>query len=291
MPELPEVETVRGGLEKLTSMQPIIKRVRLMRPDLRFSIPKNLPTRLEGQPITGVRRRAKYLLIDTPRVTLLSHLGMTGSWRVLESDESHQRDEMGKGISAADSLPKDKHDHCYIELSDGRTLAFRDPRRFGMLDLIEPGQEAKHPRLKGLGPEPLDAQVFSAEMLHRVSRSRRLAVKLFIMDQKIVVGVGNIYASEALFRARIRPGKAANRLSLADCSRLVAAIREVLSEAIGAGGSSIRDYRQSSGAEGSFQSAHRVYDRAGRPCWVCGTPIRAKVMGGRSTYWCPKCQK
>ena len=273
MPELPEVETVRVGLEEITKKRPVIRRVRMMRPDVRFAIPPELPRRLEGQTIIGVRRRAKYLLLDTPQVILLSHLGMTGSWRVASPGD------------------EDKHDHLYIDLNDGRRLAFRDPRRFGMLDLIEPGQEASHPRLKGLGPEPLDENQFSAEALYRASRGRRTAVKVLIMDQKVVVGVGNIYASEALFRAGIRPSRAASRLSRADCERLVAAIREVLSEAIRAGGSSIRDYRQSSGEEGSFQTAHKVYDRAGQPCLKCGQLIRTKVIGGRSTYWCVKCQR
>lgn len=274
MPELPEVETVRSGLESELKDHPVIESVRLMRADIRFPVPPELPARLRGQRVLGVRRRAKYLLIDTPDAILLSHLGMTGSWR----------------FEPTESAETDKHDHCFIELSDGRKLAFRDPRRFGMLDLVEPGQEKDHPRLKDLGPEPLDQTVFTGDYLHRISRKRRVAAKVFVMDQKIVVGVGNIYASEALFGARIRPTKLASRLSRNECDRFVEEIRRVLRAAIAAGGSSIRDYRSASGESGEFQASHRVYDRGGEACVVCGNPIRSKVIGGRSSFWCPKCQ-
>lgn len=273
MPELPEVETVRSGLDHLLADHPVIQKVRLMRADIRFPIPKNLPKTLKGEPILGVRRRAKYLLMETPKAILLSHLGMTGSWRVLKPGE------------------EDKHDHCYIELSDGRTLAFRDPRRFGMLDLILKGNEQGHPRLRDLGPEPLDESSFTPEYLFSSSRKRKIPLKAFIMDQRIVVGVGNIYASEVLFRAQIRPQRPAGRLTKLESERLVAMIREVLNEAIEVGGSSIRDYRQASGAEGGFQNEHQVYDREGLPCVQCGAIIRSKVIGGRSTFWCPHCQK
>jgi formamidopyrimidine-DNA glycosylase len=272
MPELPEVETVRDGLEKLFGRGAVIASVRLMRPDIRFVIPRDLPAKLAHQPILGVRRRAKYLLVETANGTLLCHLGMTGTWRL------------------APPGGEDKHDHCYIELADGRRLAFRDPRRFGMLDWIARGEEDRHPRLKDLGPEPLDEQGWSADYLHRVSRGRRVAIKVFIMNQKYLVGVGNIYASEALFRARIRPAKHAGKLTRAECERLTPAVRDVLREAIAAGGSSISDFKGAGGAEGYFQKTFRVYDRAGEPCAVCGTPIKSKVLGGRSTFWCPKCQ-
>ena len=273
MPELPEVETVRRGLEEMLEGQPTIEQVHLTRGDIRFPIPKNFATALEGAKIIGVRRRAKYLLIDTPQVTLLSHLGMTGSWRI-EKEES----------------PHDKHDHCFIELSDKRTLVFRDPRRFGVLDLVLPGEESKHKLLKELGPEPLDVELFTVEKLYKRSRKRKVAVKVFIMDQKTVVGVGNIYASEALFRAGIRPGKYAGKLSKLEADKLVRAIQEVLLEAIIAGGSSIRDYKNADGESGAFQDSHQVYERGGEPCRKCGKVIRMKTMGGRSTYWCAGCQ-
>lgn len=276
MPELPEVETVRSGLELLLEKHPVIKRVKLMRADIRFPIPKDFAKMLEGQTIRSVRRRAKYLLIETDRVTLLSHLGMTGSWRI-ESEHS---------IKASVG----PHDHCFIELSDQRILIYRDPRRFGVLDLIRPGEEETHLRLRQLGPEPLDSEKFNAESFYQNSRKRKVALKVFIMDQRIVVGVGNIYASEALFRARIKPQKQAGRMSRDESLRLVAAIREVLEQAIRAGGSSIRDYKNADGESGSFQASHQVYERAGDPCATCGRSIRSKVLGGRSTYWCPHCQ-
>lgn len=275
MPELPEVETVRSGLESLLKSKPTIKRVKLMRGDIRFPIPKNFAKALEGQTITGVKRRAKYLLIETPKVALLSHLGMTGSWR----------------IETPATLKRGPHDHCFIELSDGRQLVFRDPRRFGVLDLVQPGAEETHLRLKALGPEPLDKETFTSEYLYETSRKRKTAIKVFIMDQRVVVGVGNIYASEALFRAGVRPQRLAGKITKHEAERIVEAIRTVLREAIAAGGSSIRDYTNASGDEGAFQLNHFVYERAGEPCRVCKTPIRSKVLGGRSTYWCPNCQK
>lgn len=264
---------MRSGLDDLLKNHPVIKRVRLTRKDIRFKIPKDFAKVLEGHRFLAVRRRAKYLLFETDDAILLSHLGMTGSWRVAQAND--------------ESI----HDHCFIELDDGRTLVFRDPRRFGVLDLLRKSAREKHKLLDHLGPEPLDETAFNAESLFASSRKRKVAAKVFVMNQEVVVGVGNIYASEALFRAKIRPQKAAGRLTRDDCERLVSAIREVLLEAIGAGGSSIRDYRQASGESGAFQDSHKVYDRGGKPCVVCGTKIRCKVMGGRSTYWCPNCQK
>jgi formamidopyrimidine-DNA glycosylase len=277
MPELPEVETVRAGLEIIAAKQPRIIKVTLNRADIRFPIPRELPKRLLNQPITGIRRRAKYLLIDTPKVILLSHLGMTGSWRILQDSER-------KGA-------RDPHDHVFIDLSDGRRLAFRDPRRFGIIDLVEIGEEQTHPRLKHLGPEPLDMSQFTVDYLFAATRKRQVAIKGFIMDQKIVVGVGNIYASEALFRAGIRPNRLASRLKRQELERLVPVIQEILHAAIQAGGSSIRDFKQASGESGYFQTSHQVYDREGEPCVICRKPIQSKVIAGRSTYWCSNCQK
>ena len=287
MPELPEVETVRAGLEKILLDLPLIKKVRLMRKDIRFVIPKELPKLLEGQKVTSVRRRAKYLLIETERVILLSHLGMTGSWRIVLDEEDADASTIADGVMVG----TDKHDHCYVEFENGKRLAFRDPRRFGILDIIKPGQEAKHPRLKDLGVEPLDPKLWTAEFLFQASRKRKVPVKVFIMDQRIVVGIGNIYASESLFFAGVRPQKLAGKLTQKECGRIVESSRTVLEKAIIAGGSSIRDYRGAGGESGSAQSLHHVYDRAGQPCFICGKPIRSKVMGGRSTYWCSHCQK
>ncbi len=273
MPELPEVETVRRGLEHLLGDGSVIRRVRLMRPDIRFPIPKDLPKLLERQIVLRVRRRAKYLLFDMKRGILLCHLGMTGTWRLAPHGD------------------EDRHDHCYIELMDGRRLAFRDPRRFGMLDWIEAGQEDQHLRLKDLGVEPLDQQAWSGEYLYQVSRRRQVASKVFVMNQKVLVGVGNIYASEALFRAGVKPTKQAGRLTRMECERVVTSIREVLEESIAAGGSTISDFKSAGGSSGYFQNQFQVYGREGLPCVKCGSAVKTKVLGGRSTFWCNKCQK
>lgn len=272
MPELPEVETVRRGLVDMLGEGAGIARIELMRADLRAPIPMALPQRLAGQPVTAVRRRAKYLLIDTPAGSLLCHLGMTGCWRLAPPGDERE------------------HDHCYVHLADGRRLAFRDPRRFGMLDLVEPGGDTTHPALSALGPEPLDAGTFTPAVLAAACRKRRAPIKALIMDQAVVVGIGNIYANEGLFRAGIRPQRAAGRLRSRDHAALVSSLRRVLREALAAGGSSINDFRHAGGELGCFQHSFRVYDRAGAACGVCATRIRVAVVAGRSTFWCPTCQ-
>lgn len=272
MPELPEVETVRKGLEDILKKNPEITKIELMRKDLRDPIPVKKVQSLVGQKITSVERRAKYLLLKTPAGSLLSHLGMTGTWRL--------------------AIPGDErtHDHIYLHFAGGLRLAYRDPRRFGIFDFVAVGAEAKHPKLKILGYEPL-SEAFTGEVLWEKFRGKVVAVKVAIMDQKIVVGVGNIYASEALFRAGIRPKTKALKVSREKCDRLVAAIKEVLIESIEAGGSSISDYEQFSGESGYFQQRFKVYDRKGEKCVICGTSISAQILGGRSTYWCSSCQK
>ncbi len=273
MPELPEVETVRRGLEEVFGRDATIARVELRRRDLRAPIPRSLPARLAGQRVLAVRRRAKYLIIDTPGASLLSHLGMTGTWRVAPVGD--ERD----------------HDHCFLHLADGRRLAFRDPRRFGLLDLIDPGAEARHPRLVELGPEPLDERAFSVDHLAAICAGRKSAIKPLIMDQRVVVGVGNIYAAEALYRAGIKPTRPAGRVRRDALKQLVDAIRSVLTAAIAAGGSTISDYRQTGGEGGWFQHDFQVYDRAGQPCRRCAKPLLGRVLGGRSTVWCSVCQR
>jgi formamidopyrimidine-DNA glycosylase len=273
MPELPEVETVRGGLERLLGDDAVIARVELKRRDLRRIIPPSLPRQLAGQRVIAVRRRAKYLLIDTPAVTLLCHLGMTGSWRL---------------APPGDERP---HDHCYLHLADGRRLAFRDPRRFGLLDLIKPGQEQLHPALADLGPEPLDSAAFHVGHLVAACRGRRGAIKSLIMDQRVVVGIGNIYAQEALFRARIHPARSAGRIPVTALTSLVEHLRAILNEAIAAGGSTISDFRQAGGSEGHFQTRFQIYGRSEKPCVICGARLRGGVIGGRGTTWCPRCQR
>jgi formamidopyrimidine-DNA glycosylase len=275
MPELPEVEVVRRGLEENFRGQPQIVAIKLNRSDLRFPMPKDINKLLTGARFLEVRRRAKYLLIKTDKGILLSHLGMTGSWRMFEPSQA---------------LPPDVHRHVEIKLNDGRTLAFRDPRRFGVLDFIETGLESQHKLLKHLGPEPL-ATEFSADFLFALSRKRTAAVKVFIMDQKVVVGVGNIYASEALFAAGLKPTRAAGKVTCAEYQKLVAAIQAVLQAAIQAGGSSIQDFRSTSGGSGYFQQTHQVYDRKGEPCSNCNRPLKSLLLGGRSTYWCSHCQR
>jgi formamidopyrimidine-DNA glycosylase len=272
MPELPEVETVRRGLEKAFRNQPVVRDVVLMRGDIRFPIPKDIPDKMKDQPILGVRRRAKYLFFDLPTGSLLSHLGMTGTWR-----------EIGEEGTT-------KHDHFFIELEDGRIFAFRDPRRFGVIDWLDKNGEASHKLLKNLGPEPLE-KTWNALDLFNKSRRRTSAIKVFIMDQRILVGVGNIYASEVLFRAGVKPTKLTGKVSKLEWQRLEKAIRQVLHESIKAGGSTISDYRTAGGDEGEFQKRFRVYDREGKPCVKCKSMLKAKVIGGRSTFWCAKCQK
>jgi len=273
MPELAEVETVCRGLQETLRSKPEISRVEIRRPDIRFEIPKDLKNSLLKQPVMGIRRRAKYILFDLPNGSLLCHLGMTGSWRLRANNE-----DLGP------------HDHFTLTMSDGRELIFNDPRRFGMLDWVELGQEAKHPRLKHLGAEPLDERQFSAEILFRLTRKRDLAIKVLIMNQKYIVGVGNIYASEALFRAGVRPPRPARRLSFDECRRLVDSIRKVLQEAIAAGGSTISDFQAVNGNSGYFQTNFWVYARDGEDCRRCSAKIKTKILGGRSTYWCASCQ-
>jgi formamidopyrimidine-DNA glycosylase len=269
MPELPEVETVRRGLEPLL-VGATIRNVQVQRHDLRTPIPTDFAWRLNGSRVLAIRRRAKYLLIDTSSVTVLSHLGMTGTWRL---------------AAIGNERP---HDHCYLELADGRRLAFRDPRRFGQLDFVAPGDV--HPSLARLGPEPLSAD-FNVEYLRERLRARRQAVKVLIMDQAVVVGVGNIYAQEACFRAGILPGTPAGKLSRPRLATLIAEVRHVLASAIEAGGSTISDFRQAGGESGYFQHAFQVYNRAGQPCLRCAATLRGQNFAGRSTVWCPQCQR
>ena len=272
MPELPEVETVRRGLEILAPAGTRIKRVELRRPDLRFPIPKNLPRRLAGQEILAYRRIGKFLMWDLPRDVLLCHLGMTGTWR-----EAKPGDER-------------KHDHAYIHLTDGRRLAYRDPRRFGLLDLFRPGEESQNRHLKDLGPDAIDTHLFTAAYVKSRLRGRRVPIKSMLLDQRLVAGIGNIYACEALFRARVRPRVAAGRLSLPKVERIVSAVHEVLADAIEAGGSTLRDFRQAGGESGYFQHRFAVYGRDGQPCLHCESTLKGAFVAGRSTVWCPACQ-
>lgn len=271
MPELPEVETTLRGLAPHLAGQRIANVV-IRHPQLRWPIPKNLPKLLCGQTIHTLRRRAKYLLLEFDHGTLILHLGMSGSLRILPAD-----------------TPAEKHDHFDLLLANGQLMRLRDPRRFGAVLWCE-GDPTQHPLLAHLGVEPMEKE-FDAACLHRATRKRSAAIKLVIMDSHVVVGVGNIYANEALFRAGIRPQLAANRLSLARCARLVQAMREILDEAIQLGGSSLRDYVGSNGDPGYFQQHYWVYGRAGELCRACGTIIKQIRQGQRSSFYCPVCQK
>lgn len=270
MPELPEVETVRRGLAPICVGQRIL-RVIVREPRLRWPVAANLTTQLADQTIQRLDRRGKYLLFRLERGTLIVHLGMSGTLRHFKA-----------------APPPVKHDHLDVQLSDEGVLRFNDPRRFGAA--LYAAEAENHPLIATLGIEPLD-EAFDSEYLYQITRDRRVAIKTFIMDAHRVVGVGNIYANEALFRAGIRPQLLAGRLSRPRAETLVAAIKAVLTEAIAAGGSTLRDYVDGFGQPGWFQLNYFVYGRAGEACRVCGTPIKLSRDGGRATTWCPHCQR
>ncbi|OHX15526.1 DNA-formamidopyrimidine glycosylase [Chromobacterium amazonense] len=269
MPELPEVETTRRGVEPHLTGRTLRGAV-VRNPSLRWPVPPDLAERLAGETVLAVRRRAKYLLLECQSGTLLIHLGMSGSLRVMAS-----------------GAPAQKHDHVDL-LLDGQLLRYRDPRRFGAM-LWHVGPIELHPLLKDLGPEPL-SDAFDGAALFEAIRRRSSAIKLAIMDNHVVVGVGNIYANESLFYAGIAPTRPANSLTRAECDLLAAEIRAVLRRAIDAGGSTLRDFVDSEGKPGYFQQSYMVYDRQEAPCRRCGAPIRHIRQGQRSSYYCPLCQ-
>ncbi|MGN6154396.1 MAG: bifunctional DNA-formamidopyrimidine glycosylase/DNA-(apurinic or apyrimidinic site) lyase [Sphingomicrobium sp.] len=268
MPELPEVETTVRGLEKVLQDKRIA-RVELRRADLRRAFPADLGQRLTGARVTSLGRRGKFGLIDTDRGdTLVFHLGMSGKWRV-DPHESHA------------------HDHLLIETEQGRRLALNDPRRFGSVDLVPTPEVENWGPIGELGPEPTE---LDADWLHERLSGRSAPIKALLLDQRIVAGLGNIYVCEALHRAHINPRRAAGRLPRDSIGRLVVAIGEVIAEAIEAGGSTLRDYARPDGELGYFSKRFAVYDREGKAC-PCGGTVRRIVQGGRSTFYCPKCQR
>lgn len=271
MPELPEVETIRRGIAPWV-LQRQVTAVKVRQSQLRWPVPADLAGYLVGRSFSAVTRRAKYLLLQNDLGRLLIHLGMSGSLRIV----------------SADAAP-DRHDHVDIVFADGRCLRLNDPRRFGALLWLE-GDPAAHPLLAHLGPEPLGGD-FSGAVLYERSRGRRLAVKNFIMDQRVVVGVGNIYASEALFRAGIDPARAAGRISRERYGLLADAVRQVLREAIAAGGTTLRDFTDENGRPGYFSRQLQVYGREGQPCPRCGRAIACATIGQRSSYFCRRCQR
>ncbi|HXF65105.1 MAG TPA: bifunctional DNA-formamidopyrimidine glycosylase/DNA-(apurinic or apyrimidinic site) lyase [Burkholderiales bacterium] len=271
MPELPEVETTRRGLEPLLVGRRILTAVVRNRA-LRRPVPRDLARRLAGTTVRSLARRGKYLLLDCGAGHLILHLGMSGRLWVVPA-----------------ATAPTAHDHFDLVLENGSVVRLRDPRRFGLV-LWETGDPLSHPLLAAIGPEPF-AREFDGAWLHRATRHRTAAIKHVLMDSRVVAGVGNIYANEALFRAGIHPRTPARRLSRARCAALVEKLRETLEAAIRAGGSSLRDYVAADGRAGNFQSEFLVYDRAGEPCRRCGGPIAGLRQGQRSTFYCPRCQR
>ncbi|SFL06634.1 bifunctional DNA-formamidopyrimidine glycosylase/DNA-(apurinic or apyrimidinic site) lyase [Lysobacter sp. cf310] len=270
MPELPEVETTRRGLAPHLEGREVVAAI-LRRPDLRWPIPHEIETDLPGQRIAAVRRRAKYLLLDTAIGSALLHLGMSGSLRVLPSD-----------------TPVRAHDHVDLLLDSDRVLRFNDPRRFGCLLWQRPGET--HELLRALGPEPLSDD-FHGDYLFELSRGRKAPVKTFLMDQSVVVGVGNIYVAEALFAAGVSPLRAAGKVSRERYGELAGAIKTILGYAIQRGGTTLRDFISPDGAPGYFEQELAAYGRGGEPCPRCGRPLKQASVGQRTTVWCGHCQR
>jgi len=295
MPELPEVETVRRGL------QPVMEgarftRVEARRPDLRRPLPKDFVKRLEGLTVTGLGRRAKYLLADlSSGDVLMMHLGMSGSFRVAEENKKRPRTPGDFHHPRSDDRA---HDHIVFHMSSGARISFNDPRRFGLMLLVPRRDLAEHPLMKEIGPEPLGNE-FDAALLAKACRGKQTSLKAALSDQKVVAGLGNIYVCEALYGAHLSPKRKAS--TIADragapnerAERLVDAIKAVLADAIKAGGSSLRDHRRTDGELGYFQHHFRVYDREGQPCVRpgCNGTVKRIVQAGRSTFFCPVCQK
>jgi formamidopyrimidine-DNA glycosylase len=296
MPELPEVETVRRGLEAAMQDERIT-RVEVRRPDLRWPLPRDFAQRLQGKQVTGIGRRAKYLLVDlSSGDVLLMHLGMSGSFHVFlgngkraDKNLAHYYHERSKHLA---------HDHVVFHMASGATVTFNDPRRFGSMKLVSRGELDREPRLRGLGPEPL-GNAFDAAMLAGACHGKKTSLKAALLDQRVVAGLGNIYVCEALHRARLSPKRRASTLAERNGApnqravRLVDGIRTVLAQAIKDGGSSLRDHRLTDGELGMFQHHFRVYDRAGEQCRTerCKGSIKRIVQNGRSTFYCPVCQK
>ena len=293
MPELPEVETVRRGLQPVMEGARIVK-AEARRGDLRRPLPKDFVKRLEGRTVTGLGRRAKYLLADlSSGEVLMMHLGMSGSFRVTQ-----EKGETTPGEFHHPRAEDRAHDHIVFHMSSGARIAFNDPRRFGLMLLVPRTELADHPLMKAIGPEPLGNE-FDAAMLAAACRGKKTSLKAALSDQKVVAGLGNIYVCEALHRARLSPKRQASTIATRAgaptprAEALVGAIKAVLQDAIKAGGSSLRDHRQTDGELGYFQHHFRVYDREGAPCVTpgCKGTVKRIVQTGRSTFFCPVCQK
>jgi formamidopyrimidine-DNA glycosylase len=288
MPELPEVETVRRGLAPAMEGERFDK-VEVRRGDLRWPLPRGFAQKLHGKLVEGLGRRAKYLLADlSSGDVLLMHLGMSGSFRVGKNSTP--------GTYYHERSKSTAHDHIVFHMSNGTTVTFNDPRRFGSMKLVPRARLEQEPLLRALGPEPLGNE-FDATMLAKACAGKKTSLKAALSDQRVVAGLGNIYVCEALFRARLSPKRQAstivdrNSSSNERAERLVEAIKAVLMDAIEAGGSSLRDHRRADGSLGDFQHNFRVYDREGEPCPHCKGKIKRIVQVGRSTFYCPSCQK
>ena len=283
MPELPEVETVRRGLAPSMEGQ-MIARATVNRPDLRWPFPENFARRLTGRRVAQLRRRSKYILADLDAdESLLIHLGMSGRMTV-------SGDPLGQFVHNHPAA--EKHDHVVLDMANGARITFNDPRRFGAMDLVPTATAEQHPLLAKLGPEPL-GNTFHDGYLTQALKGRNTPIKSALLDQHLIAGLGNIYVCEALFRAHIAPTRKAGRISATRAASLVPVIRQVLTDAIAAGGSSLKDFRQASGELGYFQHSFDVYDREGQPCRTpgCSGTIRRIVQSGRSTFYCPQCQR
>ncbi len=286
MPELPEVETVRRGLAPVLEGERLVH-VEARRPDLRFPFPEGFVQRLVGARVTGLRRRAKYLLVDLDRgETLVSHLGMSGRFRI----EGPAAAEPGRFHRASGDDPR--HDHVVFETGSGGRIVYHDPRRFGFMGLIPTDQLGTHPWFAAMGPEPLSGD-FDGARLASVFQGRRQGPKTLLLDQRTVAGLGNIYVCEALHAARLSPFRPAGRVSRPRLDLLAGTVKAVLARAIEAGGSTLRDFAAADGALGYFQHSFRAYDREGEACTNpgCSGVIRRRVQAGRSTFWCPACQR
>jgi formamidopyrimidine-DNA glycosylase len=288
MPELPEVETVRRGLAPVMEGERFAK-VEVRRGDLRWPLPKGFAQKLNGKTVQGLGRRAKYLLADlSSGDVLLMHLGMSGSFRVGKAS--------APGTYYHEHSKSTTHDHVVFHMSNGATVTFNDPRRFGSMKLVSRAKLEDEPLLRSLGPEPLGND-FDAAMLAKACAGKKASLKAALSDQRVVAGLGNIYVCEALFRARLSPKRIASTIADRNgtpnerAEKFVDAIKAVLKDAIEAGGSSLRDHRRADGSLGDFQHNFQVYDREGKPCTSCKGKIKRIVQGGRSTFYCPSCQK
>ena len=283
MPELPEVETVRSGLAPAMEGA-VITQARVNRPDLRWPFPDRMAERLQGRQVLQLRRRSKYILADLEGgESLLVHLGMSGRMTVSGDPLGRFHHEHPAAV---------KHDHVVLDMSNGARVTFNDPRRFGAMDLLPTKGAERHPLLAGLGPEPL-GNAFSGAYLAEKLKTKRTPIKAALLDQRVVAGLGNIYVCETLYRARISPARRCDRIASSRLAALAPVIRDVLQDAIAAGGSTLRDFRRADGELGYFQHVFDVYDREGQPCRTagCDATVRRIVQSGRSSFYCPQCQR